>query len=434
MKAHQVCTGLGFVLILMGSLTPAMAQGDARRDAAPSPQDAIAAALETKVSLEFQKTSLQQIANDIGKSQRINVVIDAKSLGDAGVAPDTALSVHVADVTLHSALDVLLHQADLTFVIRNEVLLITTTDRASTELTTKSYNVADLVTHDEDGEDEDCEGEDDENEDCVRDVLEDLLVTTIAPSTWGKVGGPGSISAFGDCRVISQTGEVHRQIDNLLAALRKLKNAPDRTSDKPIWAIDPAELQAEEKIEAALAKKTDIVVEGMPLADFAGMLENQERLPVQLDAKALGDAGLARDTAVTLNVHEITLRSALALMLEQFDMITESRDEVLWITTTDAASTRLQVAVYPVVDLIGKTDEQNTGSTEMLIHTIMTTVAPSTWSKVGGPGNITAFAPLSCLVVQQTQATHSKLRHFVADLREARGESHQSTPGKTAER
>jgi hypothetical protein len=241
MVRQLACRSAAWVLGV-SLVAPAAAQGDARLDAASSAQEVIAAALEAKVSLDFQETPLQQIATEIGKSHKINVVIDAKSLSDAGVAPDTALSVHVADVTLRSALDVLLFQADLTFVVRNEVLLIVTNDKASTELTTKSHNVADLVTLDEHAGVEDSDDEDADDEDCAGDVFEDLVVTTIAPSTWDKVGGPGSISAFGNCRVISQTDEVHRQIDNLLAALRKLKNPPDRSSGEPIWAIDPAEL------------------------------------------------------------------------------------------------------------------------------------------------------------------------------------------------
>jgi hypothetical protein len=137
---------------------------------------------------------------------------------------------------------------------------------------------------------------------------------------------------------------------------------------------------------------------------------------------------------VALNVHEITVGSALALLLEQLNLTIESRDGVLWITTTDAASTHLQVAVYPVADLIGDEDEESAPTVKALMHTIMTTVAPSTWSEVGGPGNIAAFASLSCLVIQQTQSSHAKLRLFLADLRKARAESHQDKLGKSAER
>ncbi|MBI3839158.1 MAG: hypothetical protein HY288_14660 [Planctomycetia bacterium] len=415
-QTRQARTAVGFVLIFLSSLAPTAARCDTNPDATPSAQDAIVAALETKVSLEFKETPLQQIANDIAKAHKINVVLDVKSLAEAGIAPDTALGVRIAGVTLRSALNLLLNSVDLTYVIRNEVLLITTTDRASADLTTKSYNVADLVKRGEDADDENCD----------MDVLEDLLATTIAPSTWDEVGGPGSISAYGNCLVISQTREVHRHIDNLFAALRTLKNAPDRAIDKPAWAIDPAELAAEKQIDAALAKKTEIIVEKMPLGDFADMLRSEEHLSVQLDTKALGDAGVSSNgTNVSLSVHDITLDAALALVLQPLDLTTIVRDETLWITTTDAASSHLQVAIYPVRDLIDKPDEQDGTSRSILMNTIVTTVARHTWDEVGGPGAITAFAPQSCLVIRQTQETHAKIGRCLADLRKARSELNQ---------
>jgi hypothetical protein len=48
-------------------------------------------------------------------------------------------------VSLKSGLRLLLGDYDLTFIIKDEVLLVTTHDKAETELVTKAYPVADLV-------------------------------------------------------------------------------------------------------------------------------------------------------------------------------------------------------------------------------------------------------------------------------------------------
>jgi len=55
------------------------------------------------------------------------------------------------------------------------------------------------------------------------DSLIDLIQTTVAPTTWDEVGGPGSISEFRNnlSLVISQTQDVHEQIVDLLEQLRR---------------------------------------------------------------------------------------------------------------------------------------------------------------------------------------------------------------------
>ncbi len=58
------------------------------------------------------------------------------------------------------------------------------------------------------------------------DSLIDLITTTIAPTTWDEVGGPGSIAEFRTnlSLVISQTQEIHEQIADLLSQLRRLQD------------------------------------------------------------------------------------------------------------------------------------------------------------------------------------------------------------------
>jgi hypothetical protein len=53
-----------------------------------------------------------------------------------------------------------------------------------------------------------------------------LLVSTIEPATWSEAGGPGTIDYFplGMALVINQTPDVHEQVADLLAALRRLQD------------------------------------------------------------------------------------------------------------------------------------------------------------------------------------------------------------------
>ena len=56
--------------------------------------------------------------------------------------------------------------------------------------------------------------------------LAELIQTVIAPSTWERIGGPGSIYYYRPSRalVVRQTGEVHDQIGGLIGDLRRAGN------------------------------------------------------------------------------------------------------------------------------------------------------------------------------------------------------------------
>ena len=89
-----------------------------------------------------------------------------------------------------------------------------------------------------------------------------------------------------------------------------------------------------------------------PLRDVIAQIQDSQGIPVQIDAKALEDAGLDLEAPVTRNVSGISLRSALRLLLGDLDLTYLIKDEVLLITTKDKAAENLVVKVYPVADLV----------------------------------------------------------------------------------
>ncbi len=112
----------------------------------PAEQHILTALTNDKTTLEFTEVPLNDVINYIKDRHHIEVTFDVNALRDAAIDP-TALpvSINVHDLTLRSALKLILSQFQLTYVIENEVLLITTKDKANTMLKTKVYPVADLV-------------------------------------------------------------------------------------------------------------------------------------------------------------------------------------------------------------------------------------------------------------------------------------------------
>jgi hypothetical protein len=148
--------------------------------------------------------------------------LDTKALNDAGVATDTPITMSLRGVPLRSALDLMLKELKLKWTIYDEVLLITTPDEAEFLLTTRVLDVADLVV---------CRNSNGKLWDNY-DSLIDLIKSTVLPTEWDDVGGPGSIAPadFGTARalVISQSYRGQCEIADVLAKIRAIaKKTPD---------------------------------------------------------------------------------------------------------------------------------------------------------------------------------------------------------------
>lgn len=109
---------------------------------------------------------------------------------------------------------------------------------------------------------------------------------------------------------------------------------------------------AEKAILRALEDPTVIEFVETPLQDVVDYLKDYHKIEIQLDKKALDDAALGTDTPITRNLRGISLKSALRLMLKEFDLTYVIDSEVLMITTIDEAGQKLSTKVYPVADLV----------------------------------------------------------------------------------
>ena len=118
-----------------------------------------------------------------------------------------------------------------------------------------------------------------------------------------------------------------------------------------------ASSKAEERIQAALREtlKARLVYEEQPLNEILELLAEDYEIPIVFDHAGLNELAISPDTEVTVNLQNISLRSALNHMLRQpglEDLTYTVEDEVLLITTVEKANESLKVKVYPVADLV----------------------------------------------------------------------------------
>lgn len=163
-------------------------------------------------------------------------------------------------------------------------------------------------------------------------------------------------------------------------------------------------------------KSTGLEFMDEPLDNVFNFLQEEYGIPIQIDEPALEDAGLTRDEPLTVNLRNITLQSALRLLLKTKHLTYIIRNEVLIITTPEEAETEFVACVYDVRDLIGRNQGNKNLST--LVDAITSCVARETWARNGkGAAEIKALQP-GLLVIAQTQAVHDEIGKLLALIRE----------------
>lgn len=379
-------------------------------------EERIAGVLAEISSLEFLDTPLEEAIDAISKRLNIQVKVDGPALEDFGIGLDTPITVHVDAIPLRSALNLLLKPLDLSWSIQNGVLLVSTVEELETKLTTKAYPVGDLTKI----------VVDDVESHAYKSLI-DVVTATIEPDSWDRIGGPGSIKGLYGALVVSQTREVHEELDRLLKGLRSihrgLQAEPRRVPPQLLLGGVAAP-----QIRAVLSQPMTAEFREVPLAQAIHQLQELRDIPILIDVPALEDFGIGTDTPVTLKqFRDLPLSSILHFLLSDLDLTWVVEDDVLMITTTEEAESKLQIGLYPVGDLVGPLAASETADCwgnscdfDSLVETITASIGPDSWDSVGGPGAIAGVMRPPVLVVAQTEQVHTSMNTLLRELRRVR--------------
>ena len=102
--------------------------------------------LTTPVMVNFHNTPLSEVIDHLQKLTGINIHLDEMGLSHEGVLSDTPITLDLKDeIQLKSALNIILERHHLSYVIKDEVLQITSHELRQGKVYTHTYYVADLV-------------------------------------------------------------------------------------------------------------------------------------------------------------------------------------------------------------------------------------------------------------------------------------------------
>ncbi|MEK6258951.1 MAG: hypothetical protein AABP62_10080 [Planctomycetota bacterium] len=251
--------------------------------------------------------------------------------------------------------------------------------------------------------------------------------------------------------------------------------APDAAAaaakSRPAPEFLPRLVAVEERILSALNETTEVGFVDSPLHEALEVLKELHGIEIWLDKEALSADGIAMDSLVNLRISGVALRSALRLILEPLALTCIIEDEVLKVTTREAAGKVFVTRTYPAGDLFESHEEANElveviasglglrpkqsemtprsasiktpvkvvdsgesartngsgttleyGNTDVIALTeLIQEDTSGKWNTTANvSGTIVVSVKTRAIVVRQTHAVHDQIRQLLRDLREAK--------------
>jgi len=340
--------------------------------------------LSATVTVDFSDTSLHQIAEWIQKNRKITVLFDDAALAKDGIPQSELVTDHLQEQPVYFLLN-RLRSLGLAWYIEDEILHITTTRVVAARMSTRPYNIGDLL-----------------DAGYQRDDL-DQTITAGTPGPWETIDGEGgTMKWLGDVLFVRQTDDMHRQVEGLMIALRK-HGRQTFTFDPPQHGI----------LRKKLEQKVSVRIDSTPLAKAVQELSRQTGADIRLDVPALRAVGVRDREPVSLTLPDRTLKTVLNVLLADLKLTWILRDGVLWITSTKQAADFQKTAVYDVRDLCRNGDEANA-----LTEAIQTqTTGP--WADVDGDGGAIAFPRTGTMMVRHAERGLREVADLLATYRKA---------------
>lgn len=185
--------------------------------------------LEQEITLDFQDQDLAEVISFLQKVTNANIVLDPKVLA----ATPPPITLKVDRMKLKYVLDFIMKLTALNYNLRDEAIYISNAEGLRGDVYMKIYDVRDL-THamqsfpgpeldipEPGGKGATMLPPIDTGDKQETSEFIDIIKKVVAPATWGTTGI--DIGEYNGSMVVTQTTEVHQQVDELLRSLRNQK-------------------------------------------------------------------------------------------------------------------------------------------------------------------------------------------------------------------
>lgn len=167
----------------------------------------IYAALRTRLEPEYNGIPLQTLLTSLADDLNIPIWINTPELDLLGIDPDTPISIRLPNISARSMLRLVLDPLETTYIVRNEVLEITSKDSAESDPTIAYYDMAWAIDKSD-----------------YAGALVSAIENTIDPDSWISNGGTSNISTVGSVLIVAAPDPTQQKIRAMFASLRRFKS------------------------------------------------------------------------------------------------------------------------------------------------------------------------------------------------------------------
>jgi hypothetical protein len=183
-------------------------------------EKALLAALNKTMQPDWQNKPLQFVLDELQKILGTPLAIDRKALEEAGTSTESLVTLSLPrPVTLRTVLRKILQDHGLGYVIKDEMIVVTTYQKTREMMTTRTYDISDLVTsnalttHPVLAFQQERE---------VVQLIIDSIKRSVDPMSWEGEGGKGTIQyhPLTKTLIVRQSAEVHMMLRGSLGGGR----------------------------------------------------------------------------------------------------------------------------------------------------------------------------------------------------------------------
>lgn len=350
-------------------------------------------ALARRVTASFTNVPLEKAISALSKEMGEPILLDRASLADTEITAGSPVSAALCDVRFGSALSLITEPLGLTWALRNDIVMITGPS-CSPLCEARFYPIAKLAHA--------------LGEPQSQQRLRRLVVEHVRPLGWDEHGGGSRLMLLPNLLVASMPASEHAELLQFLTELEQALGLEPRC---------PTNSKSEQAIHNALAGRVQLRFENTPLIEVLRQIAKQCEVSVVANVEALAEEGFPEDSPITAELSNAALGAALQELLDKLDLAWIIRHEAVWITTKTELENPLVRRIYPIEDLTSPNKPSYIGK-QNLLKILKETVAPSSWSEVGGPGSM-GLVGSKLLIVEQTRGSQQELELQLARLRQA---------------
>jgi hypothetical protein len=345
--------------------------------------------------LAFAKKSLADAVQLVSAMSALPVSFDPDAMQELGVSLNDLVSIEVVDTTAAKTLKAIAAKRNMTPVVENGQVLLTSPAEHRERLQTLSVAVSDLTGG---------------SPQAAADLAA-RLQRLVAPESWQAAGGRGTVVASPEALQIAQTARVHYQIVVFCEKLRVARG---------LKGPDPKKFALTTRTALAKAVLNQVVSMNVTApASLASVLERFEQSAgcrILIDRPALAASGISEDNVGKFKADKLPLGEALGKLLEPLGLAWRAVDAgTLQVTTQKAVAARMELEFYPVGRRPGVAAAPAGQPPTALIEQIKAQFPGAAWG--AGGGVIDYDPPSQCLLVLQSQPLQRAIEAWLAEKR-----------------